>query len=128
MKKILSVLFCGLFSCWSCKTAPEGIENMNAAAFNKLLQEQSIQLVDVRTETEFESGHIPGAKHVDVQNKDFNTMAEKELQKDLPIAVYCRSGMRSMRAARILKELGFKNIYNLEGGILNWKEQQLPIE
>lgn len=73
-------------------------------------------LLDVRTGPEFESGHIEGALNIPVQ-----ALAERmgELEKNRNIVVYCRSGMRSASAAKILKKAGFSEVLNL-GGISNW--------
>ncbi|MBK9489136.1 MAG: rhodanese-like domain-containing protein [Haliscomenobacter sp.] len=70
---------------------------------------------------EFSAGNIEGAQNIDVKNAEFKTMAAK-LDKKRPVAVYCLSGIRSARAANYLKEMGFKKIYNLDGGYTAWTE------
>lgn len=85
-----------------------------------------MQLLDVRTPQEYAEGHIDGALNINVQSDDFKQMAEKELSKDSTILVYCRSGRRSMDAAEILTKLGYK-VVNLKGGIIEWKEDGLPV-
>jgi len=75
-------------------------------------------LLDVRTVEEFNGGRIKGAMLIPVD--ELGARAEKELpEKNVPIVVYCRSGVRSARAAQILAELGYTDIYDL-GGIINW--------
>ena len=75
-------------------------------------------LLDVRTLEEFNAGWIKGAMLIPVD--ELGARAEKELpEKSVPILIYCRSGVRSARAARILAELGYTKIYDL-GGIINW--------
>lgn len=91
------------------------------------LKNSKIQLVDVRTPSEFESGHITKSVNIDYYDQDFNAKISK-LDRSKPIYVYCRSGVRSASSSEILKKLGFKTIYNLNGGVLNWSSQKLPLE
>lgn len=87
-----------------------------------ITQNKDVQLVDARTLPEFEEGHLQDALNIDVLETDFSTKAEKlDLQK--PVYVYCRSGKRSAKAAEILKELGFKEIYDMQGGYLQWESE-----
>lgn len=104
----------------------DDIASVSASEFKKELKTDTVQLLDVRTPEEFAEGHIAGAINIDVQSDDFQQLAEKELSKDSPIYVYCRSGRRSLTAARILDRLGY-NVVNLNGGIIKWKEEGLPI-
>lgn len=78
----------------------------------------SVMLIDVRTAEEFAEGHIPGATNIDVKANDFKDRINS-LDKGKTAAVYCRSGVRSMTAAKILAGAGFK-VYNLQNGILGW--------
>ncbi len=80
-------------------------------------------IIDVRTEAEFSEEHLPGALHMNVNQPDFKEKIQL-LSKDKPVLVYCRSGGRSMKAAELMEELGFKAIYNLEGGMIAWKKEQ----
>ncbi len=91
------------------------------------LKTSKIQLIDVRTPSEFETGHIAKSVNIDYYDQEFSTKIGK-LDKSKPIYVYCRSGVRSSNSAEILKKLGFKTIYNLNGGVLNWSSQKLPLE
>lgn len=81
---------------------------------------KDIQLVDVRTAEEFEGGHLDNAENIDVIETDFITKAEK-LDLEKPIYIYCRSGKRSAKAALILKDVGFKEIYDMDGGYLHYQ-------
>jgi len=100
--------------------------NINAKELNSALK-KSMQLVDVRTPNEYKSGHITNAININYYDQDFSTQIGK-LNKSKPIYVYCRSGVRSKYSSEILKKLGFKKIYNLKGGILNWNAQKLPLK
>ena len=74
-------------------------------------------LVDVRQPEEYRAGHIPGARLVPLGELEAR---HGELEKDKKIVTYCRSGHRSMGAAILLCGLGFKNVYTMDGGMLNW--------
>jgi rhodanese-related sulfurtransferase len=83
-------------------------------------------LLDVRTDAEFSSGHLKGAKQIDFYRDDFEE-ALSALDKNQPVFVYCRSGNRSGKAAKQMKAMGFKEVYNLEGGIGAWARRNQPI-
>lgn len=94
--------------------------------FSEKLKAENAFLLDVRTPEEFAEGHIEGAVNMDVQSADFNTQVSA-LDKNKAYYVYCRSGRRSASAQEIMKEAGFKQVYNLEGGILAWEKEGLPV-
>jgi thioredoxin 1 len=93
----------------------------------KLSQEQDYQLVDVRTKEEYSEGYIKDALNIDYNSEDFDKLAE-ELDKSKPVYVYCLAGGRSAAAAKELEAKGFKEIYDLEGGIRKWKQAKKPLE
>lgn len=95
------------------------IETLSAQQFKQLLTQKKLQLVDVRTAPEYREGAIAGAIHIDVQKNDFECRADSLLKKEIPVAVYCKSGVRSKKAATKLARKGFK-IYNLDGGYAGW--------
>lgn len=74
-------------------------------------------LVDVRSEQEYSEGHISGSINIPVY--DLEKVAKRRLNEENIIIVYCSAGVRSKRAIQILKKLGYKNLYNIEGGIEN---------
>ena len=117
---IVSLLLIGFLSI-SCKgQSSKNIETITAVAFaEKINSTPSAQILDVRTPEEFKSQHIDHAVNVDWKADDFTEKADK-FDKQNPVFVYCLSGGRSQQAANKLSELGFKKIYNLEGGILKW--------
>jgi rhodanese-related sulfurtransferase len=82
-------------------------------------------LLDVRTVEEVSAGTLAGAVNI-VYDADFADKLENLEHK--PIFIYCGSGIRSAKAARILKEKGYESIYELDGGIKSWKEAGMPIE
>lgn len=83
-------------------------------------------LLDVRTDAEFASGHLNGATQIDFYREDFEE-AIAALDKEQPVFVYCRSGNRSGKAAKQMKAMGFREVYNLEGGIGAWSRRNQPI-
>jgi len=85
------------------------------------------QLVDVRTAEEYREGHLKNAVNICVTDDDFEEKLAG-LNKDEPVYLYCRSGKRSATAAKIMKELGFREIYDMEGGYLNWEKQGFETE
>jgi rhodanese-related sulfurtransferase len=108
-------------------------EVINVADFEAVLsgfrQEGTpVQLIDLRTPEELEeTGYLKGAEHLDWNNGVFEAAYEK-LNKDLPVMVYCRSGGRSGRAGAFLIENGFREVYDLDGGITAWLEEGKPVK
>jgi len=86
--------------------------------------EDSMQLVDVRTEEEYEVSHLKNAQNICVTSDDFREKVAS-LDKMKPVYVYCKSGKRSTKAASILIELGFTKVYDLQGGHQSWEKEGL---
>ena len=102
------------------------IESVSIETFKNLTDASEGLLIDVRTPEEYAEGHIDNARLIDVNANDFVEKINL-LPKDKPVYVYCRSGKRSLKAATILHDNGFKHIYNLESGLTGWIENGLPI-
>ncbi len=83
-------------------------------------------ILDVRTAEEFSTGFIEGAENIDYSRDDFEERLES-LDKNRTYLVYCRSGGRSRRALELMRERGFYRIYNLAGGISDWRDENLPV-
>ena len=105
--------------------AQNSFENVDVEHFERIIQSDSVQIVDVRTPEEYASGHIAGALNLNVQDSTFKSQALAKLDKARPSAVYCRSGKRSALAASILAAEGMK-VTNLLGGIIAWVEAGKP--
>jgi rhodanese-related sulfurtransferase len=100
--------------------AAENIKMIEAKDFAETMNTtQNPQILDVRTPEEFTQGHIDNAANVNWLGDRFVADAEK-FDKTKPVFVYCKSGRRSKKATEKLQELGFKNIYELEGGFMKW--------
>lgn len=93
---------------------------MNLEQIKKQVESNEVFLLDVREVNEWDLGHIAGAKLISLGN--INAETTKDLPKDMPIYVYCRSGSRAGQAVTALKQLGFSNAINI-GGIIHWQEK-----
>lgn len=83
-------------------------------------------LIDVRTPEEFKEGHLPNAININYFDKNFAQKINK-LPKSKNVYLYCKTGIRSEKAAKVLEKAGFTKTYMLEGGILAWKAAGRPI-
>lgn len=100
--------------------------NLLPDEFEEVTLRDDVQLVDVRTETEFNEAHIPGAIVLDVLLPHFAVRAQECLDAQKGLAVYCKGGVRSRHAANQLLLMGFK-VYNLDGGIEQWVAAGKPL-
>jgi rhodanese-related sulfurtransferase len=83
--------------------------------------------VDVREESEYAAGHLPGAQHIG------KGVIERDIEKKIPdpaapIVLYCGGGFRSALAADAIQKMGYKNVISMDGGWSGWKEKGYPIE
>lgn len=112
----------------ACENKPkyESITLIDSKEMLTLMQNQDVQLVDVRTVREFNEHYIKGAENI-VFDENFEEKL-KDLNKDKPIIVYCKIGGRSARCADILAKKGFKKIYDLKGGISQWMKDRNEVQ
>ena len=107
-----------LFAC-NAQTSDK-IKTISATDYSENINNnKNPQIIDVRTPNEYSTGHIKNAKNIDWLGDDFEEQT-KVLDVKKPVYVYCKSGNRSSKAAKKLEELGFTQIYELRGGILEW--------
>jgi rhodanese-related sulfurtransferase len=125
MKKAI-VLISSLLLLVGCSTSTTGATSMDVLEFSKKITESGVVILDVRTPGEFAEGYIEGARMIDFQGGSFETEIAS-LDKDVTYAVYCRSGNRSGQAVKIMQDAGFRNLYNLEGGVIDWANQGMPL-
>lgn len=114
------------------KQHDEASASINFQSFQqKFKSNQDLQILDVRTLEEYKSGYIPGALVLPVQDldssKDVSDILSK-LNKNEEVYIYCTAGgPRSQRATQILRTLGFKKAYFIEGGIAKWLVSGNPV-
>lgn len=108
---------------FGCQVNNSHVKVLPPEEFKKQITDHPAQLIDVRTANEFKSGHIKTATNIDYYSSNFSNQMSK-LNKEKPVYIYCRSGNRSIKAANLLAKLGFTEIYDLEGGFLNWKNNE----
>lgn len=94
-----------------------------AERVDKVIKKKNLQVLDVRTPEEVQEGHLPGAINIDFKSADFKSKLNA-LPKDESYLVYCRSGVRSGKAVEMMKSLGFKRVYELEGGITAYRSKE----
>lgn len=107
----------------------EAVRHVDAIAASQLLSSQpELVVLDVRTPEEYAVGHMPGkVVNVDFQGADFETKVA-ELDRETPYLVHCQGGGRSTSSLTALKELGFKSLYHLDGGLSAWQESGEAVE
>lgn len=119
MKRMLGLLttLCALVGC-----QPDGAmyQSVDVATFAEIIQDSNVVLLDVRTQSEYEAGHIPNAILIDVTQADFLPKCKQQLPLDKTIALYCRSGNRSKKAAQLLSQENYK-VVELNTGFNAWK-------
>ncbi len=120
----LSFLFPFLCSCQQ-KAAP--YESLSVDDFCALIADPDVQRLDVRTPAEYSDGRIAGSLNVNVLDEQFVAMADSLLDKNHPVALYCRSGKRSKKAAEILGKAGYQ-VYELASGFNGWQQAGQPVE
>src|SRR5579864_4847473 len=105
--------------------ARASIKQIDAEQARKMLEQSGTVLVDVRESDEWRQGHIPQALGIP---RGFLELRIKEKVPDhkAPVILQCASGTRSLLAARALREMGYENVYNLNGGFNAWKDKGLP--
>lgn len=110
-------------------TAETVVKNVTPEEAHDLLMLSSkfVHIIDVRTPEEYAGGHLAGAVNIDYSSADFKEIINK-LDKNATYLVYCRTGSRSAAASAIMLELGFKDIYNMTGGITDWQAAGYPVE
>ena len=126
MRKIFMIISAVLCNLLGCTAQQQKFESLDAEAFEKAISDTSVVRLDVRSIDEYASGHIAKAINIDVMKDDFTTKATSLLPKDKTIALYCRSGRRSKKAAGILVENGYK-VIELNSGISGWINAQKEI-
>lgn len=119
MKAILLTMFMG-FSFFGLFGQTNDFKIVDADKFAKFIQENDVTVLDVRTPAEHAEGYIPGTDfNIDVLDDSYTRIATGKLPKEKPVALYCRSGNRSKKAARILVDKGYE-VVELGTGFRGW--------
>jgi thioredoxin 1 len=130
-KQILNLLVLTIsivFSSCSHDKLQTNKNDLTPVEFSKKTKENtSSPIVDVRTPDEFSEGHLENAKNINWKGNDFEKQIN-QFDKSTPTFVYCKSGGRSALAAQKMRSIGFKEVYELKGGISEWLEKELPVE
>jgi rhodanese-related sulfurtransferase len=132
----------GFVACGGSDTATEStsatlVETSDAAAGTRVVSPEQaavtiadppadLVILDVRTQEEFDEGHIEDAVMLDFYRDDFAQELAK-LDADVPYVLYCRSGNRSSQARAIMADLDFSSVEDVDGGIVGWQEAGLPV-
>ena len=95
------------------------IKKLNFSEAHDMMARRDVVLLDVREEPEYITGHAIDAELLPVDEITADTAADLIPSKDTPVMVYCRTGRRSERAASILEDLGYREIYDM-GGLVGW--------
>lgn len=127
MKKILLSLLTAIsFGTTGCSAQSDSIDTLAPQAFIKQAKADTTAIIlDVRTPEEYKEEHLAGAQQLDFLNTKVFDAGIKQLDKSHTYYVYCRSGKRSHNACIKMKKQGLK-VFDMEGGILNWKKLGMP--
>lgn len=121
----IGLLLSALFVCQQKETA---FQSLSTDEFATLITDPDVQRLDVRTVAEYSEGHIPGSLNINVLDEaSFGTIADSTLTKEKPVALYCRSGKRSKKAADILSRKGYK-VFDLDKGFNAWVNAGKEVE
>ena len=118
MKRILGFLtaLCALVT---CQAEENKFQSVDVATFSEIIKDSNVILLDVRTLSEYQQGHIPAAILIDVTQSNFLQEAKQQLPKEKTIALYCRSGRRSKTAAQLLSKEHY-TVVELNTGFISW--------
>ncbi len=121
------MMLVALTSCFSNSAQKAtGAKTIPVNEYQKMMNEKKdVQLVDVRTPSEFAEEHLANAINIDFNAGDFKSKIGS-LDKSKTAMIYCLSGGRSAAAMNVMADMGFSEVYNMKGGILQWKAAQLP--
>ena len=118
----------GMLTLFNCKkNQSEAIELITPAEMKEISEIEGIQLVDVRTPSEYKRGHLPKALNIDFFDPNFEVNIQ-QLDKTKPVIVYCQRGSRSAKCASQLIANGLVKIYDLDRGFSKWKSSGFEVE
>ena len=124
MKKLIALIGSILLLA-GCSSSSSTID-LSVTEFSSKVAEAGVITLDVRTPGEYAEGHLEGAQLIDFQSGNFENEISS-LDKNATYAVYCRSGNRSGQAVKVMHDAGFHNVYNLNGGVIDWANARFPL-
>lgn len=128
MNTMLSkILTAGLFFLLASVAGAEYQGELTQKQEQERMTAGTITTIDVRSAGEYSKGHVPGAINIP-HDKISNQLEQIKHLKDKPVLLYCRSGRRADMAETTLSELGFSQLYHLQGDMMEWDKNQLPVE
>lgn len=137
MRKFIVLVVAGALLLSGCSTKADSansstkagtivsVPSVDATTFQSKIIQRGVIVLDVRTAKEFQQNHLIDARNIDVESADFDS-AIAALDKSVTYALYCESGRRSSIAYTKMKNAGFTDLYNLEGGMEAWVASGLP--
>lgn len=128
MNTMLSkILTAGLFFLLASVAGAEYQGELTQKQAQERMTAGTITTIDVRSAGEYSNGHVPGAINIP-HDKISNQLEQIKHLKEKPVLLYCRSGRRADMAETTLSELGFSQLYHLQGDMMEWDKNQLPVE
>ena len=130
-RKLAGLVLVVLLLVTACLSAGDTatIELVSPAEAAQVIDDDPAGLVvlDIRTPEEYNEVRLPGAVNIDFYAPDFADQLDG-LDKNDPYVMYCRTGNRSSEAIETMKDLGFVEVYEVDGGIVNWYDEGFPVE
>jgi rhodanese-related sulfurtransferase len=94
---------------------------------SRLDNDASINIIDVREDHEWQESRIPGALHM--PKDQISELIDSQISdRNIPLYLHCRGGVRSLYAANSLRQMGYTEIYSIDGGIMEWEQNGYPVE
>ncbi len=101
------------------------VQTIDTAELADLIGREPVDIVDVRDQNEFESGHLLGARNIPLET--LRDDPEKYLTHGKALVLICKKGVRSLAAAKLAERFGYQPVYNLDGGMLEWIRVGFPV-
>ncbi|GJQ24044.1 MAG: hypothetical protein HBSAPP01_18340 [Candidatus Brocadia sapporoensis] len=115
-----------LYAAEGCAQTRAAVKNISAKRAREIMGiSNDVFILDVRTKEEYNECHIKGANLIPIQDLEQNV---NKIPKDKTVIVHCAKGKRSAKACGMLEDKGLKELYNMEGGINQWKAEGFPVE
>jgi len=124
--KFIAALATLVLALTGCSSSGSASPQLGIEEFAAKTAEANVVVLDVRTPAEFAEGHLANAINIDFQSGNFESEIST-LDKNATYAVYCRSGNRSGQAVKVMADLGFTDLYDMDGGVIDWAAAGKPL-